>query len=148
MHNGGFFGVRFFHTLSAWFRALVQTPSKRERILSSIPPPVPPAAGGVVHVRARRRRRVRRGWLSKNSQFVTRCHWLDKMSCFSVASHERPFRARQQTLFRIHEQQNFSNFTESQKELKTFLKFCSPFSSFPASHFGKRAVPALTPSSR
>ena len=49
---------------------------KRGPILSGIPPPVPPAAVGVVHVRARRRRRVRRGWLSKSLQSVTSRHQL------------------------------------------------------------------------
>ncbi len=48
------------------FRALVQMPSRRDRILSGIPPPVHPAEGGVHHVRARRRVRVRRGELSRN----------------------------------------------------------------------------------
>ena len=49
---------------------------RRDGILSRIPPPAPPAAVGVVHVRARRRRRVRRGWLSESFQLVTGCHGL------------------------------------------------------------------------
>lgn len=49
---------------------------RRDGILSRIPPSAPPAAVGVVHVRARRRRRVRRGWLSESFQLVTGCHGL------------------------------------------------------------------------
>ena len=40
------FRAAFFIARRQVFRALVQTPSKRERIPSSIPPPVHPAAFG------------------------------------------------------------------------------------------------------
>lgn len=99
----------------------------------------------------------RRGWLSMNVRyFRTVGDQLSrpvkmitgKMSCFSVASHERPFRARQQTLFRIHEQQNFSNFTESQKELKTVFEIPFPFFTFPRLPFRQEGGSRPDPSSR
>lgn len=67
----------------------------------------------------------RRGWLSM-SELLRISQQLGKMSCFSV----------------------FSNFAESQKELKTPFEIPFPFFIFPPSPFGKRAVPALNPSSR
>ena len=55
------------------FRALVQTPSKRDRILCGIPPPDPATDGrSCLHGHGRR---VRRGWLSK-SEAVRDCHRL------------------------------------------------------------------------
>lgn len=51
----------------------------------------------------------RRGWLSKSLQLMTGCQRLGKMSCFSV----------------------FSNFAESQKELKTAFEIPFLFFIFP-----------------
>ena len=55
------------------FRALVQAPSKRDRIPCGIPPPDPATDGrSCLHGHGRR---VRRGWLSK-SEAVRDCHRL------------------------------------------------------------------------
>ena len=55
------------------FRALVQTPSKRDRIPCGIPPPDPATDGrSYLHGHGRR---VRRGWLSM-SEAVRDCHRL------------------------------------------------------------------------
>lgn len=94
------------------------------------PPRHTTAAGRVANAWAGTDWADRRGWLSKNVQLMTDCQRLGKMSCFTT----------------------FSNFAESQKELKTDFEILYPFFIFPFPPVERDGLPpsslTLGPSSR
>lgn len=120
LYHRRFFGAAFSFAFRHGFAPRSKLPSKRVSL-----PAMPPLRDALRMRGPETDWADRRGWLSK-SELLRIPQQLGKMSCFSV----------------------FSHFAESQKELKTAFEIPCPFFIFPPSPFGKRAVPALNPSSR